>query len=199
MLASCSFFGIQNEERPKYEVVTKKEDFEIRKYSSYVVAKVVVNGSYDNSSGKAFRILAGYIFGKNKGRKKISMTSPVQMSENNPEKIAMTSPVKMKQDDESFEMSFMMPSQYSIEQLPEPIDPRIKFEKVSPRLIATLQFTWLTSEKRNKNKAKELRKWLKKFPQYNVSSSYSYAGYNPPWTLPFLRRNEVHIELSNLN
>lgn len=197
IMSSCSLFGIQSEERPQYEVITKEGDFEIRKYSSYIVAKVSIDGSYDNSSGKAFRILAGYIFGKNKSNKEISMTSPVQMNQGaKSEKIAMTSPVEMKQQSESFEMSFMMPSKYSLDQLPEPLDPRIKFEEVSPRVVASVQFTWLTSEKRNKNKAKELRNWLKKIPQYNVSSSFSYAGYNPPWTLPFLRRNEVHIELN---
>lgn len=196
-MASCSLFGIQSEERPQYEVITKDGDFEIRKYSSYIIAKVNVDGSYDKSSGKAFRILAGYIFGKNKGSKKISMTSPVQMNESSKsEKIAMTSPVQMKQQSEGFEMSFMMPSKYSLGQLPEPLDPRIKFEEVPPRVVASVEFTWLASDKRNKNKEGELRKWLKKFPQYKSSNTYSYAGYNPPWTIPFLRRNEVHIQLS---
>lgn len=194
LITSCSFFGIQNEEGPKYEVLVKDGDFEIRKYQPYIIAKTTVNGDFKNSSGDAFRILAGYIFGKNKGEKKISMTSPVEMEQKSA-KIEMTSPVQMKQEGESYTMAFSMPSQYKMETLPEPLDKRIVFEQVESRIVASHQYSWLSSQEKNDIKAKELRDWLEEGNQYKASKDYKYAGYNPPWTIPFLRRNEVQIDL----
>ncbi len=193
--SSCSVFGIQNEESPKYKVLEKKGEFEIREYSPYIIAKITVKGDYDESSGQAFKILAGYIFGKNKGENKISMTSPVLMK-NEPQKIAMTSPVVMNQTEDSFSMTFSMPSKYTLENLPEPLDNRIKFEKVEAQIIASHRFSWFSSKKKNRKKAKELRDWLTNFKNYKANEGHSFAGYNPPWTLPFLKRNEVHIRLS---
>jgi len=193
-ITSCSLFGIQNEEGPKYKVLIKDGEFEIRKYEPYIVAKTILKGNFDDSSGDGFRILAGYIFGKNKGDKKIAMTSPVKMNQEST-KIAMTSPVKMNQSGDSFTMAFSMPSQYTLANLPEPLDNRITFQKLESRLVASHKFSWLSSKKKNDQKAKELREWLKEHNQYKAMDNYSYAGYNPPWTIPFLRRNEVHIEL----
>ena len=194
LATSCSFFGIQNEEGPSFKVIEKNGNFEIREYSSYIIAKTTVEGSYDDSSGEAFRILAGYIFGKNKGNKKIAMTSPVEMEEK-PTKIAMTSPVEMSQVGDSFTMSFSMPSKYKIDDLPEPLDERISFEKIEPRTVASHEFSWFSSKKRNLKKAEELRNWLKGNKNYIVDDTHTFAGYNPPWTLPFLKRNEVHLKL----
>lgn len=193
-LTSCSLFGIQNEESPKYKILHKEDQFEIREYSSYIVAKTTVKADFDDASGKAFRILAGYIFGKNEGDQKISMTSPVEMNSKS-EKIAMTSPVQMQKNAKSYTMAFSMPSKYTMETLPKPLDKRIIFEKVEAKLIASHEFSWLSSQEKNDKKAAELKDWMKKFSEYRINSTYSYAGYNPPWTIPFLRRNEVHFEL----
>lgn len=194
-MSSCSFFGIQNEEGPEYKILHKEGKFEVREYKPYIVAKTTVHGKFDKSSGKAFRILAGYIFGKNKKSSKISMTNPVEI-EKKSTTIAMTSPVEMSQNGDKYSMKFSMPSKYNnLEDLPEPLDDRIIFEKVESRLMATHQFSWLSSQEKNDQKAKELSEWLKKYKQYEISGQYSYAGYNPPWTIPFLRRNEVHIKL----
>ena len=188
--------GIQNEESPKYTILLKEGDFEIRQYSSYVIAETTIDGDFDNASGDAFRILAGYIFGKNKGEAKIAMTSPVEM-EQNATKIAMTSPVEMQQDDNRFTMRFSMPSQYKIEDLPEPLDSRITFEMIEPEVRASNRYSWLSSKTRSLKKSQELRVWLNKQSDYTANKDYVYAGYNPPWTLPFLRRNEVHIVLKS--
>jgi len=188
--------GIQNEEGPKYTVLVKDGNFEIRQYSSYVIAETTIKGDFDNASGDAFRILAGYIFGKNKGANKIAMTSPVEM-EQSATKIAMTSPVEMQQDDNRFTMRFSMPSQYKIEDLPEPLDSRITFEVIEPEVRASNRYSWLSSKKRSFKKSQELRAWLKSQDDYTANKDYVYAGYNPPWTLPFFRRNEVHIALTS--
>ena len=194
-LSSCSLFGIQNEESPNYKVIVKEGEFEVRQYSSYIIAKTTVQGNYDDDSSKAFKILAGYIFGKNKGEKKIAMTSPVVLKEKSI-KISMTSPVEMSQIGNSFVMSFSMPSKYTLETLPDPIDNRISFEKVEARMVASHRFSWLSSKIKNDIRAKELRDWLENKKQYITSEGYFYKGYNPPWTLPFLRRNEVSIKIN---
>tara|TARA_B110000879_G_scaffold203056_1_gene280172 strand:- start:157 stop:801 length:645 start_codon:yes stop_codon:yes gene_type:complete len=197
-VSSCSLVGIQNEEGPKYTVLTKEGDFEIRQYSSYVIAETTIEGDFDNASGSAFRILAGYIFGKNKGENKIAMTSPVEMEERTI-KIAMTSPVEMQESGNRFTMRFSMPSEYQIEDLPEPLDPRIVFQVIEPEIRASNRYSWLSSKERSFKKSQELRAWLKQQGDYTAAKDYVYAGYNPPWTLPFLRRNEVHIVLKSDN
>jgi hypothetical protein len=194
ILSSCSLFGIQSEDGPKYKVLDREGNFEIRKYEPYIVAQTSVEGDYDESSGDAFRILAGYIFGKNKGNNKLSMTSPVE-SKQEPSKIAMTSPVTMNQSGKSYTMSFSMPSKYTLKDLPEPLDSRIKFREIEEKIVAVHRFSWLSSKSKNDKKAKELREWLKKSRKYKYKKTYSYAGYNPPWTIPFFRRNEVLIPL----
>lgn len=194
-ISSCSLFGIQKEEGPDYKVLDKRGDFEVREYSSYIIAKVTVTGDYDNSSGEAFRILAGYIFGKNKGQKDIAMTAPVQI-EKKSEKIAMTSPVVMSQSEGKFTMSFSMPKEYTLESLPEALDSRIIFEKVESHIIGSHKFSGLSSRKKNNLKAKELRDWIRDLNKYKLTEGHLFAGYNPPWTLPFLKRNEVHIRLN---
>lgn len=193
-LSSCSVFGIQDEEGPDYEVLKKSGPFEIRRYAPHIIAKVSVEGNYDESSGKAFRILAGYIFGDNSVEKEISMTSPVKVEENS-QKISMTSPVKTSQNGQNLTMAFSMPAKYELNDLPRPNDKRITFEKISSKLIACHEFSWLSSSKKNKQKAEELREWVEKNKKYRARPGYSYAGYNPPWTLPPFRRNEVHIEV----
>lgn len=192
-MSSCSLFGIQSEEGPNYQVLRKKGDFEIRKYESYIVAKTTVEGSYDNASEVAFKRLAGYIFGKNRNDKKLSMTSPVKVEQS--KEIAMTSPVKVSSKDDGYTMSFFMPSKYKMSELPTPLDDRVKLEKVKSKTVATHRFTWLSSKKRNDKKAQELRRWLNTVKEYKAKQGYTYAGYNPPWTIPFLKRNEIHIEL----
>lgn len=196
LLSSCSLFGIQREESPKYTVLEADGNFEIRRYDPYLVAQVTVKGNANDDTGEAFRILAGYIFGKNKGEKKIAMTSPVEMKQKSA-KIAMTTPVEMIQNSDEFTMKFSMPSEYTMENLPEPLDKRIEFKMIPSRVIASHQFTWLRSDKRNEKKANELRDWLSKKSQYQALEGYTYAGYNPPWTIPFFRRNEIHINLKD--
>lgn len=194
ILSSCSLFGIQNEESPHYKVLHKDGDFEIREYDPYIVAKVRLKGSSKDNTSKGFRILAGYIFGKNEGKNKISMTAPVEMKQESV-KIAMTSPVEMVEEDNTFTMTFSMPSKYTLETLPKAKDKRITFESVPKRLKASHRFTWFRTESRLQAKYKELRAWLNKQKDYQALEGFSFAGYNPPWTIPFLRRNEVHIEL----
>jgi len=192
----CSLFGAGNEEQPKYQVVMKQEAYEIRKYDSYIVAQTSISGDFKEAQSKGFRILAGYIFGKNKSKSKISMTSPVvQEKELESEKISMTSPVTLTPNDNAWTMTFSMPSKYTLSDLPVPDDERVKLSTIESRFVAALTFSGFWSEAKNDLKGKELEEWLTNYKEYEMISKPMFAGYNPPWTLPFLRRNEILIEL----
>jgi hypothetical protein len=194
--AGCSFLGIRSEETPKYRVILKEESKEIRYYEPYIVARTTVKGDFKAAQGEAFRILAGYIFGGNVKGQEIPMTAPVvQKPTGESEKISMTAPVIQRQSEEGWVMDFMMPSVYEMEDLPAPKDRRVRLERVPARYIAALRYNWLGSESRNKGKADELKKWLSGLNEYETISPPMYAGYDPPWTIPFLRRNETMVEL----
>ena len=194
--AGCSVFGIRNYEMPEYQVVLKEDGKEIRHYAPYIVAKTMVKGDFKEAQGAAFRILAGYIFGDNVKRQKIPMTAPVlQKTTEESEKLPMTAPVLQSPSDEGWEMSFIMPSTYTMEDLPTPKDERIRFETIPERYIAALRYTWVGNKDRNEKKAGELQQWITGLNDFEAVSLPVYAGYDPPWTLPFLRRNEVMIEV----
>jgi hypothetical protein len=194
--AGCSVFGIRTYEMPKYEVILKEGNKEIRYYGSYIVAKTTVKGEFKEAQGAAFRILAGYIFGDNEKRQELAMTAPViQKPTTESKKIQMTAPVIQSPSEEGWVMTFMMPSAYKMEDLPTPKDDRVTFETVPARHIAALRYTWFGSKGRNEIKADELQEWLASLEGYEPISSPMYAGYDPPWTLPFFRRNEMMIEI----
>jgi hypothetical protein len=194
--SGCSIFGIRTYEMPKYKVILKEGNKAIRYYESYIVAKTTVKGEFKEAQSAAFRILAGYIFGGNEKRQDIAMTAPVvQRPTSESEKIQMTAPVIQSPSKEGWVMSFMMPSAYKMEDLPTPKDKRVSFETVPARYIAALRYTWFGSKSRNERKANELQEWLAGLNGYEPISSPMYAGYDPPWTLPFLRRNEMMVEI----
>lgn len=200
----CSIVGYQTEEKLTYKVIDKANNKEVREYQPHLAAKTTVKGSFKESQSKGFRILAGFIFGKNKGKTKISMTSPVvQNPKAKSQNIAMTSPVVLTPSTESYgnkteawTMSFSMPSKYNKESLPEPDDNRIWIEEVPTKYIAAIKFSGFWNESKNQRKAKELLDWLFKNESFEIISEPMFAGYNPPWTLPFFRRNEMMVELS---
>lgn len=195
LFAGCSLFGRGSEEQPNYTVITKKDNKEIRKYDSYIIAKTTVSGSFKDAQREGFRILAGYIFGKNKSSQKIAMTAPVvQKSES--EKISMTAPVVITpNENKTWTMTFSMPSKFTMETLPRPTDERVKIEKVAEKLIAAFKYSGFWNESKNARIGQELTEWLKGFKEYQIASPPMFAGYNPPWTIPFLLRNEMLIEI----
>lgn len=195
----CSVFGVRSEETPKYEVLTSDGDKEIRSYSSYIVAKTRVKGEFKAVQNEAFRILAGYIFGDNKTKQTISMTAPVVQSEAQSEKISMTAPVVQAASDDGWVMSFMMPSKYKMSDLPTPNDPRIEFEEIPPQVFAVIRYSGRGRDVDNQKKAVELSEWLSGKSDYKSIAKPSYAGFDPPWALPFLRRNEMMIQLEKKN
>lgn len=195
----CSIFGSRSEETPQYEVVLKDGDKEIRRYRSYIVAKTEVQGEYKEAQNAAFRILADYIFGNNRAQAKIAMTAPVEQREAaTSEKIAMTAPVEQTKSERGWVMTFMMPSKYRAETLPEPNDPRVQFEKIEAKMVAVIQYSGSRSEKANQEKADQLKSWVQTLKSYDIVSASRSAGYDPPWTLPPFRRNEMHFDVKKI-
>jgi hypothetical protein len=189
---ACSVFGIRSEENPKYEVIAVDGDKEIRSYAPYIVAKTTIKGDFKNAQSAAFRVLAGYIFGANEKKQSITMTAPVVQSKaEKGEKLDMTAPVVQSKSDDGWQMAFMMPSKYKLEDLPTPNDKRIQFEKVPAKIMGAIRYSGRGLEATNAEKANELKSWLVANGQYEITSEPQYAGFDPPWTLPLFRKNEM--------
>ncbi len=187
-------------EQTEYTVVEKKKDYEIREYPAHIVAQTTVPGSYGDSMGSGFRIVAGYIFGGNTKKESIAMTAPVVAEKGESvavsESIAMTAPVVAMTEGDSQVVSFSMPRSYTLETLPTPTDPRVKIVMVPAKKYAVTQFLWYRSDARIK---KMQAKLLSALARDNVvtQGSTAYAGYNAPWTPPWMLRNEVLVEISS--
>ena len=184
---------MSNVEKPDYEVVVTEDNIEVRRYQSMIVAEVEVEGERDGAAGEGFRLLADYIFGNNKVKQSISMTAPVQQQES--KKIAMTAPVlQQKSVSKSWSISFVMPSEYSMESLPKPNDDRITLKTIPARRVVAIRFSGTSS---NENIAEHEKKLIRYIEANNikVAGPPRYAFYNPPWTLPLMRRNEVMFEV----
>ncbi|MGE6245802.1 SOUL family heme-binding protein [Psychrobacter proteolyticus] len=189
-------------EEPKYTVLTQVDDFELRRYDEQLLAQTWVSGDQDSASREGFKVLADYIFGNNTApsgdSSKISMTAPVTMqadikeSDNKSQKIAMTAPVSMQQDDGKWRVQFTMPSKYTLQTLPKPNNPNVEIIEVPAQTYGVIKFPGLVGSKKVANKTEELQSWMQTRKLTTIGQP-ELARYNPPWTLPFLRRNEVMI------
>lgn len=178
-------------EEAKYEVVRKDNNFEIRDYASHILAETFVEGDFEEAGSIAFKRLFRYISGDNKSRVNISMTAPVSQAAAS-EKIEMTAPVGQQRVDGKWAVSFMMPAAYTIETLPEPDDPEITLRQVPARFMAAVRYSGFWNEKGYLQHKAELESWIQK-TGFTVAGDPIWARYNPPFTLWFLRRNEVLI------
>ena len=183
-------------ESPKYQTVHKDKKFEIREYEEYILAEIEIDGDFGSALQKGFRVLAGYIFGGNTSRARISMTVPVTEQALSSERIDMTAPVTTSPIEEGrkYRIAFTMPSKYTLENLPEPADKTISFRKVSKHKVAALRFSGNLNGKLATRKAKELETWLNE-NEYSKKSDFVFAQYNPPWIPGVFRRNEVLTEV----
>jgi len=193
LLAGCSLFGIQSEESPVYGLMETSGNVEIRNYQAYLVAQTEVDGAYDVATKKSFYRLFDYISGKNQSQQKISMTSPV-LQEPKREKISMTAPVFQEQSGQSWVMRFVLPARFDLTSAPKPGDPKVKILEIPAKKVAVLQFSGFYNASNIAEKKLELLAWLKE-KNFKAISEPRSAGYNPPWTLPFLRRNEIQIDI----
>lgn len=200
-------------EEPAFELIEKSEPYEIRQYRPFIVAETYVSGDLDAASTAGFRLIADYIFGNNlsvrgaaksggQASEKIVMTAPVA-AEPVSEKIAMTAPVLAEPQAAAagadmkatrWRIHFVMPSQYTLETLPRPVNPAVALRAVPGRRYAVVVFSGLAGAEKVQTKTDELLAWLRQ-RGLQARGAAQLARYNPPWTLPFFRRNEVMVEL----
>ncbi len=197
MLQGCSVFGIRSAEEAAYSVLQQQGDYELREYESLVVATTLVDSDFDEAGKLAFRRLFNYISGDNQSARKIDMTAPVLAAENRPadtEKIAMTAPVIREKVDQGWRFSFVLPASYTLATAPLPIDERVNLEKIPSRKVAAVQYSGSWNQSRFDENTDSLLQWIAE-QQLEPDSPPRVAGYDPPWTLPFLRRNEVLVDI----
>jgi len=178
----------------KYRVVMQSSPFELRDYPAQVVAETVVDGTMSDAGNKAFGRLFGYISGKNRSREKISMTAPVSQ-EPASVKIAMTAPVGQERVDGGWIVTFAMPEPYTMESLPIPDDPAVRLRQLAARRMAVVGYSGSWSERRYLQHRQELETWIET-NGFLVLGEPVWARYNPPFTLWFLRRNEILVPVA---
>jgi len=181
MLITQSFVSksTKQTEQHAYKVLKVYDQFEIRKYDSALFSSVkLTSKGYKESSGSGFRVLAGYIFGDNAKNEKIAMTTPVVMELGDTTK-----------------MLFKVPSGYTIEELPQPKNSKIVFEKQEEKIIAAIRFDGWASDEKIKHYTTILSDVLAK-EKLEHTTKFSFLGYNPPYEL-INRRNEITVELIN--
>jgi effector-binding domain-containing protein len=181
-------------EELKYRVLEKAGDFELRQYQPYVVAETLVEGSFQHVGNEGFRRLFAYIQGKNRQQQAIPMTAPVTQ-EAASEQIPMTAPVGQEKVGGKWRITFVMPSPYTRQTLPEPLDPRIKLVEVPGTLMAAVRYSGLWSQSRYEAQENRLREFIRQ-RGLKIVGEPIFARYNSPFMLWFLRRNEVLIPVA---
>lgn len=180
-------------EEPEYQLVRKFSGIEVRQYAAYTVAEVVVAGPAADAGNQAFPILAGYIFGKNKGKKSFAMTAPVTQAAA-PVKLDMTAPVTQSAAPGGFLVQFVLPKGVSAANAPEPLDARIQLRDVSPSQVAVVRYSGFWSESNYTKHLATLEAALRA-ADLKWEGEAVNSRYNSPYTPWFMRRNEIWLHL----
>jgi hypothetical protein len=182
---------------PAYQVTQKLGEIEIRRYAAYVVAEVTVGGPADEAGNRAFPILAGYIFGKNKGQRSLEMTAPVTQSAA-PVKLEMTAPVTQAAVGNGGQrVQFVLPAGVTLATAPEPLDARVGLREIPAHTVAVIRYSGFWSDSNYAEHLEQLKAAL-------TGAGLAWSGepvfsrYDPPFTPWFLRRNEIWLELPAL-
>ncbi len=192
-ISGCTLVGIRNSEEAAYKLLFEMDNIQIRLYEETLIAQTSSQGNYKDSSNRAFRPLANYIFGDNQAQQEISMTTPVLQTQDS-EKIAMTVPVYQKKNQDNWTMSFVLPAKYTLQTIPLPNDPNVKILIRPEKKIASIKYSGRITAESIEIYSKQLIDWLN-LNEYKITSAPYSAAYDPPWTIPFLRRNEIHVEI----
>jgi hypothetical protein len=180
-------------EEPAYQVLRKLGAIEVREYSPYVVAEVLIDAEASVAGNAAFPILAGYIFGKNKGQTKFAMTAPVTQSAQ-PTKMAMTAPVTQRAAEGGQMVQFVLPRDVTLDRAPAPLDARVKLREVPARRVAVIRFSGRWSDANYNQQLAELQQTLQSANE-TWSGEPVYARYDAPFVPWFMRRNEIWLHV----
>ena len=194
-------------EEPIFKVLVTDGSFEIRQYAPMLVAETLVEGDMDEASSKGFRLIADFIFGNNQvsnaqTKSKIAMTAPVT-AEPQSSKISMTAPVTLEpssaamtmQTAKQWRISFVMPSQYTMENIPKPNNNAVRLKEIPGKYFAVQTYSGFNTLARVQRKTDETVAWAGK-RSLKVIGTPQISRYDPPWTLPIFRRNEIMVEIS---
>nr|BDT27589.1 heme-binding protein [Bacteriovorax sp. HI3] len=177
-------FGLQLEEQAPYDILKVDGGIEIRSYKPQTRASISVTGEFKEAYKEAFTGLAGYIFGNNKTSEKIRMTTPVLLQET---------------ASKEWTMSFILPQEFVAQNAPNPDDNRIHLEECPLHLVASISYAGINNEEKINEYTGILKKWLKKRPWYVPLSDFKTAQYDGPLTIPFFRKNEIHINVKHIH
>ena len=194
ILVGCAMVGpiMSDVEKPKYQATALTNEIELRSYDPMLVAMVQMSGSRKDAISEGFRVLADYIFGNNTLEQNISMTAPVEQQAG--QKISMTAPVQQQQRSNSWMIRFVMPKQFTLKTIPKPNNEMVKINEVPAQRFITIRFSGSNSDDNIRKNESALFNYIAQ-NKINVTGEPKYAFYNPPWTLPFMRRNEIMVQL----
>jgi hypothetical protein len=180
-------------EEARYQVIESHDTIELRDYLPMIVAETQTTGDRETAIKAGFRIIADYIFGNNQPERKVEMTAPVIQQAS--QKIPMTAPVLQQSDNGRWDVRFVMPASFTMATLPRPNNPLVTLRQISAHRYAVIRFSGWASTDSLKEETDTLMAFVRA-RQLNMQSSPIYGFYDPPWTLPFLRRNEVMVEVA---
>lgn len=205
-LSACTLLGGKAAEEPAYRVTLEDGSIEVREYAGYAIARTTVSAPYREATRTGFRRLFGYITGDNRAAVDIDMTAPVLLTPQSG-KIEMTAPVLIEPQSGSrkantlasdgisaWSMAFVLPQGYTKASAPVPRDERITITDIDAHRIACILFRGRLNDQAGEMAREELAQWLDS-RSLEHAGDWRIAGYNPPWTLPALRRNEVIVTL----
>lgn len=196
-LGALSGCNMGQYEEPAFTATTVGEGIEQRDYAPVIAAEVEVSGERKEAVRQGFRLIADYIFGNNAPKVSIAMTAPViQQSTGKQagEEIAMTAPVIQQREGTRWKVQFIMPAHYTLKTLPEPVNKAVRLREVKARRMVAVRFSGGTDDENIATHTAQLRAYVAAHHLKTVGEPV-LAFYDPPWTLPFFRRNEVMLEL----
>jgi SOUL heme-binding protein len=189
-------------EEPHYDMIVSQAPFELRHYAPTLIAQTIVEGDMDEASNKGFRLIADFIFGNNLAANseqaaKIAMTAPVTV-EPQSSKIAMTAPVTIEPQlgsAQQWRIHFVMPSQYTLANIPKPNNRAVTLHELPSKYFVVHRYSGFNTVARVQEKADETLAWAKQ-QSLKVMGTPQLSRYDPPWTLPMFRRNEIMVEVA---
>jgi hypothetical protein len=195
---AVNIFGIRTVESPKYDVIHEDGELEIRRYPASLRARTFAAGDYEASSETGFKRLASFIAGHNCGDVRLYPPGSTAQFNLRGDPIAMTKPVLQAPAEGGWTMAFILPRKYSFSTAPKPLDEGVELEQVPPQTMAILRYSGSVDERRIQRKFRELRGWVQSIGWRSISEPLA-AQYDPPFTIPFLKRNEVLVRAEPLH
>ncbi|XP_058209547.1 heme-binding-like protein At3g10130, chloroplastic isoform X2 [Rhododendron vialii] len=198
-----ALMAVPDLETVNFVVLSRRDQYEIREVEPFFIAETTMPGKYGfdfNGASQSFNVLAEYLFGKNTMKESMEMTTPVftRKTQSDGERMEMTTPVitRKLEDQEKWLMSFIMPSKYGAN-LPLPKDSSVRITEVPRKIVAVAAFSGFVTDDEVTRRESKLKDALKNDPEFQVKegASVEVAQYNPPFTLPFTRRNEIALEV----